>query len=54
MCSSGEIKDEPGHCVLNCLKFSQKLGSDSYVEGVAVVESAGDECLGDCLSGVDW
>ena len=54
VCPSGEVEDESGRSVLNCLKLPRDMGGDSHVEGGAVVESGGDECMGNCLPGVGW
>ena len=50
--SAWEVEDKSGCCVLDSLKSSCELVGYSCVQGVPVVQSAGDEGLRDRFSGV--
>lgn len=45
---------DPGCSVLYGLESSEDLHGDAGVEGVAIVEAAGDDGLSGGLSGVGW
>ena len=52
VCEAGMVEDQSGCGVVDDLELVRKVGGDTEVEGVVVVQPACDQGLGDSLSGV--